>query len=212
MRTAAFRSELFRQALMLVGVFLFDWSALEAAVFVLLEVFLFLSCRAAAEITLEPRFGVIARTRAEFAWELFKHWLAAAAFIGLIVFALAMAAVLPAFPDETRPALVAEMVGDPWFYVFLAVLVISILRDTMRFAARVAMGRSAETREKDDEDIRAAFAIAFVMAIGGIWFGVAAGLGLGPRVAALGVAAAVLYVEAAPRRATRMFTPASSRN
>ena len=80
-RTVRFRNALARQLVMLAGVFVLGWSPLEIAVFFLLEVFLFLSLRAAAEITLQSRFGVGAASAASFAWGFAKHRLVAALFI-----------------------------------------------------------------------------------------------------------------------------------
>ena len=192
---------------MLAGVFLLGWSALEAAVFVLVEAFLFLSLRAAAEITLEPRFGVMASTPARFAWEFFKHWLAAAFFIGLMVFVFGGVLVIPAFPDEEVAAFLAEDVRSPLFVGSLALLLGSLAVDTVRFARRVARGRSSGEMHRDDEGRRAALAVVLCLGLAGFWFGMAARMGLGTKVIALAVAGAVLFVEAAPGRATRLFQP-----
>jgi hypothetical protein len=210
-RTPRFRNALARQVLMLAGVFVLGWSALEVAVFFLLEAFLFLSLRAAAEITLEPRFGVQAASAPAFAWEFAKHWMVAAIFIGLMVGGLGAFAVIPAFPEDDRIAFAAEGLWHPSFLIGVTLLAGSLVFDAALFSRRVAAGRAAAEVARDDHGIRMALANVVVLAMVSFWIGIAARVGLGPQVLALGIAGARLYVEAAPDRATRMFKPPGPR-
>ena len=202
-----FRNALGRQALMLAGVFLLGWSALEIAVFFLLEAWLFLSLRAAAEITLEPRFGVVATDPARFLWEFVKHWLVAAVFIGILVGGFGGFVVFPAFTEDAMHEFATEGIRNASLLVGLALLAGSIVFDTARFARRVAAGRKAEETAADDHGLRVALAKVACLAMASFWLGIAARVGLGPNIVAVGIAGAILYVEAVPERATRMFQP-----
>jgi hypothetical protein len=206
-RTPGFRNAVARQLVMLAGVFVLGWSPIEIAIFFLLEAFLFLSLRAAAEITLEPRFGVQATSAPGFAWEFAKHWLVAAVFMAVLVGGFGVFAVFPAFSGESRISFIEDGMLRPSFIVGLTLLAGSLVFDTALFARRVAAGRSPEDLARDDHGIRAALANVFLLAMASFWIGIAASLGLGPQVFVLGVAAVRLYVEAAPHRATKMFRP-----
>ena len=192
---------------MLAGVFGLGWSPLEIALFFLLEVFLFLSLRAAAEITLEPRFGVQAMSAPAFAWEFAKHWLVAAVFMALIVGPLGAFAVIPAFSAEARAAFMEDGIRRPSLLLGITLLAGSLVIDTALFARRVAAGRSAEERKRDDEAVRMALATMACLVAASFGLGLAEWTGLGPRYLAVVIAGARLYVEAVPRRATRMFQP-----
>ena len=176
-RTVRFRNALARQLVMLVGVFALGWSALEIAVFFLLEVFLFVSLRAAAEITLESRLGIQAVTVPSFVWEFAKHWLVAALFIGLIVGALGAFAVIPAFSKEARAAFLEEGMRSPSFLIGFALLAGSLVFDTALFARRVAAGRSAAERTRDDEGVRTAAATMACLIVASFGLGLVEKLG-----------------------------------
>jgi len=209
-RTVRFRNALARQLVMLVGVFALGWSALEIAVFFLLEVFLFVSLRAAAEITLESRFGIQAMSGPEFAWEFAKHWIVAAVFIGLIVGGLGAFAVIPAFSAEARAAFMEVGIRRPSLLIGVALLAGSLVIDTAFFARRVAAGRSTAERTRDDEGVRMAAATVACLFAASFGLGLVEGIGLGPQYLAVTIAGARLYVEAVPGRATRMFQPPAS--
>ena len=145
MRAAGFRNAAARQLVMLVGVFVLGWSPLEIALFFLLEVFLFLSLRAAAEITIESRLGTTSAVA--FGWELVKHWLVAALFIGLIVGSLGAFVIVPFASAESRGAF--DAMSDPSFLIGITLLTGSLVFDTALFARRVAAGRSPEEVEGD---------------------------------------------------------------
>ena len=206
-RTVRFRNALARQLVMLVGVFALGWSPLEIAVFLLLEVFLFVSLRAAAEITLESRFGIQALSGPEFIWEFAKHWVVAAVFIGLIVGGLGAFAVIPAFSAEARAAFMEDGIRRPSLLIGVALLAGSLIIDTAFFARRVAAGRSTVERTRDDEGVRMAAATVACLFVASFGLGLVEGIGLGPEYLAVTIAGARLYVEAVPRRATRMFRP-----
>ena len=206
-RTPGFRNAVARQLVMIAGVFVLGWSPIEIAVFFLLEAFLFLSLRAAAEITLEPRFGVQFSSTPGFVWEFFKHWLAAAAFMAILVGGFGAFAVMPAFAGESSARFFEDGWLRPSLVVGFSLLAGSLVFDTALFARRVAAGRSPEELARDDHGIRAALANVFLLAMASFWIGIAASVGLGPHVFVLGLAGVRLYVEAAPRRATKMFLP-----
>ena len=192
---------------MLVGVFVLHWSALEIAVFFLVEATLFLSLRAAAEITIESGFGPSATTPARFAWEFVKHWLVAFAFIGLMIGIFGAFAVWPAFGDDATGGFREHALGDPSLLIGLALMAGSLVIDTALFARRVAAGRGAAESAQDTQSVRMALANVVFLALASFCLGIAGRIGLGPQALALAVAGARLYVEAAPRRATRMFAP-----
>ena len=206
-RTPGFRNAVVRQLVMLVGVFALGWSPIEIAAFFLLEAFLFLSLRAAAEITLEPRFGVQFESTPAFVWEFVKHWLVAAACMAVLVGAFGVFAVFPAFSGESRAGFLEDGTLRPSFIVGVTLLAGSLVFDTALFARRVAAGRSPEELARDDHGVRAALANVVLLAMASFWLGFAANLWLGPKVFVLGLAAVRLYVEAAPQRATKMFRP-----
>lgn len=205
--TPRFRMALLRQAVTLAGVFILGWPALEIAVFFLLEAFLFLSLRAAVEISLDPHYGVAARTPLAMAGQIAIHWLVAVPVIGIVIIAFGGFAVLPAFPADAWGLFLREGVRDPSFLGALAILTGSIVHDAARFAARIARGRGPGEKAKDDDGIRLALGKVFFLAMASFWMGLAARLGLGPQAVAVGVAGALLYAEAVPHRARRMFEP-----
>lgn len=206
-RTPGFRNAVARQLVMIAGVFVLGWSPMEIAVFFLLEAFLFLSLRAAAEITLEPRFGVQFSSTPAFVWEFAKHWLAAAAFMAVLVGGFGVFAVFPAFSGESRVSFIEDGRLRASFIVGATLLAGSLVFDTALFARRVAAGRSPEELARDDHGIRAALANVFLLAMASFWVGIAASIGLGPHVFVLCLAAVRLYVEAAPHHTTKMFRP-----
>jgi hypothetical protein len=206
-RTVGFRNALARQLVMLAGVFGLGWSPLEIAVFFLLEVFLFLSLRAAAEVTVEAGSGVQAVSAPAFAWEFAKLWLVAALLIGLIVGSLGAFAVIPAFSAEARRAFLEDGIRRPTFLIGVALLAGSLVIDTALFARRVAAGRSAPERTRDDQQLRVAVATMACLTAASFGLGLAEWVGGGPQFLALAMAGTRLYVEAVPRRATKMFQP-----
>jgi hypothetical protein len=195
------------QIVLLVGVFVLHWSALAIAFFFLIEATLFLSMRAAAEITLESRFGVVATSPVRFAWEFLKHWLVAVVFIGLMIGIFGAFAVLPAFGDDETGSWREHGLTDPSLLVGLALMTGSLVIDTALFARRVAAGRAAAEQAQDDQSIRVALAGVVFLALGSFLIGIAGRLGLGPQALALAVVGARLFVEAAPRRAASLFAP-----
>jgi hypothetical protein len=202
-RTVGFRNAVVRQFVILTGVFILGWAPLEIAFFFLLEVFLFLSLRAAAEITVESGLG--RTSAAAFAWELVKHWLAAALIIGFLVGILGAFVVLPFASEESRSAF--DAMSDPSFLVGITLLTGSLVFDTALFARRVAAGRSPEEAARDVLSVRAALANVVLLVMASVWFGIFSVVGLGAKGLVIAMAVIRLYVEAAPRRATKVFRP-----
>jgi hypothetical protein len=205
-RTPRFRLAVARQVIMLTGVFAIGWPAHEVAVFFLLEAFLFLSLRAATEMSLDERYGVVARRPLQIASQISLHLLVTAPVSAVIVGGFGLFVLVP-FPDAPWSWFVREGIRDAPFLGALALLAGSIVYDTALFARRVAAGRSPEERTRDDEVKWVALARLPVLAISCYLLGVAAQAGLGPRALALAVAATVLYLEAVPRRAAQLFQP-----
>ena len=131
-------------------------------------------------------------------------------FIGLIVGALGAFAVIPAFSNEARAAFLAEGMRSPSFLIGFALLAGSLVFDTALFARRVAAGRSAAERTRDDEGVRMAAATMACLVVASFGLGLVEKFGLGPQYLAVTIAGARLYVEAVPRRATLMFQPPGS--
>jgi hypothetical protein len=205
-RSPRFRMALARQVVMLTGVFALGWPAHEVAVFFLLEAFLFLCLRAAAEMSLDERYGVVARRPLRVAAQIALHLLVTVPFSAIIV-GLFGAFALSTFPDAPWLWFVREGIREPSFLGAVALLAGSIVYDTALFARRVAAGRSPEERARDDEVKWLALARLPVLAISAGLLGVATLAGFGPRVLAVAVAATLLYVEAVPKRAAQLFQP-----
>ena len=203
-RTPRFRTAAIRQATMLAGVFALGWPAHEVAVFLLLEAFLFLSFRAAAEISLDPRYGATARGPWATGVQIALHFLVAAPLVGCIVGFFGGFAFIP-FPDVPWREFVHESIRSPSFLGAFALLAGSIVYDTALFARRVAAGRGEEERAADDQMKWVAMARPLILVATSFTLGIAASLGLGVRALALAVAAALLFVEAVPHRVARIF-------
>ena len=206
-RKPRFLMALMRQGAMLWGVFALGWPPLEIAVFFLVEAFLFLSLRAAAEISIDDRFGVGARSAPAVVGQIATHWLVAAPFIALLVGGFGAIAVIPAFPRQVWKAFLGEGMREPSFLVAIGLLAGSLIYDTALFARRVAAGRSTTEQAGDDEGIRLALAKVVLLGMASFWLGLAARLGLGPQALAVGIAGVLLAVEAVPHRVTRLLTP-----
>ena len=205
-RSERFRTAAGRQAIMLAGVFALGWPAHEIAVFFLLEAFLFLSLRAATEISLDERYGAVDRRPWHVAAQIALHLLVTVPFMAFIVGMLGVFAVLP-FAGVAWETFVREGIREPSFLGAVALLAASIVYDTGRFARRIVAGRGPEERAQDDEAKWLALARPFVLVIASLLLGVAAQAGLGPRVLAVAVAATMLYVEAVPQRVARLVKP-----
>jgi hypothetical protein len=203
-RRPRFRNAVLGQLVMLAGVFVLHWSALEIAVFLLVEATLFMSLRAAAEITIESGFTT---SPARFAWEFAKHWLVAFVFIGLMIGIFGAFAVIPAFGDDATAAFREDGSRRASLVVALAVMTGSLIVDTALFARRVAAGRGATEQAEDVQSVRMALATVVFLAMGSFLLGIAGRLGLGPQALAIAIAVSRLYVEAVPRRAAALFAP-----
>ena len=206
-RRPAFRAAAARQALPVIGVFFLHWSALDIVAFFLFEVWLFLTLRIAFELTFD-------QARAEdlpagrLVSELLRYAVMGGFAIAFVVGMVVLVAVLPSFSGEE----ILEWLRTSWrsrsFLLALALMVSSHLWDARGFALR-CRGRSDDERRADDVRIRVMFVRLMLVALAGIFLGLAQAFGVGGQVLVLVISGAIVWLEAAPERADYMlgFTP-----
>src|SRR5688572_20245020 len=113
-RTERFKAALARQVLMLTGVFALGWPAHEVAVFYLLEVWLFLTFRGTAEVSLDPRYGGLPREAWKRAGHIVLQLLVFASLAGCVVGFFGMFA-FSRYPAIDWDAFWRGALADPYF-------------------------------------------------------------------------------------------------
>lgn len=205
-RTPRFWAIVARNAIPAVGVLAFGWPALHVALYFLAESWLFLSLRAAIEITIDPKFGgsrAVASTRS-FPVTLFQHFLVAGAIMALVVGGLGAFAVGPAFPEGDWEGLLAGGYREPTFLAVMAVLAVVSLADAARFA-RDHEKRSAAQAKLEDERIATMFYRVLALVFGSFALGFATRLGFGPQALVLAIMGVMIWFEGLPAHALAHF-------
>ena len=139
-RTSRFWAIVARNAIAPVGVFVFGWPAVQVAFYFLFESWLFLTLRASIETTSDPKFGgrrEYPTTRA-YQVALLKQFIACSLMMAIVMGALGVFAVAPAFPVDEWQKLLAGGYRDITFLGAMGALVTSVVIDTVQFARRHA--------------------------------------------------------------------------
>jgi hypothetical protein len=198
-----------RQALPVIGVFFLRWPALDIVAFFLLEVWMFLTLRAAFELTFD-RDDTAALPVRSLVSEFGKYTLAGAAFAVMIV-VMMLVTVLATFPKEDLVGFLVHGWRTPSFLLALAPMVASHLWEARDFALRCRT-RSADERALDTTRMRVVFARLLVVALAGMFIGLAQAFGWEGQLLVLVISGAIVWLEAAPERAEALlgFAPRTS--
>lgn len=196
-RSERFLTAILRQSIAVAGVFVLGWPALDAAVFFVLESWLFVSFRAAAEVALDertPGHGFF-----QTAFYAAGYLVAALPFFAAFLGCLAGFVIVPAFPAEDWEAFRATAVRKPPFLAAVGLLAASIIFDTLRHLRRAA-GRTAEERVNHQREVRLVTVRWMVLTAGSLALGAAAGSADKARSLVVAIAIAVVLIEALPER------------
>lgn len=203
LRRPAFRAAALRQALPVIGVFFLRWPAVDIVAFFLLEVWLFLTLRFAFEVTVGDE-AMTHLTPTRLASEVLKHALVGGAVFALMVGMVVLVTVMTTFPHAQLADFVRRGWRTPSFVLALALMLASHLWEARDFALRVR-SRSADERRSDDVRIRVMLGRLALVGLAGFFIGGVQAVGLGGPILVLVISAAIVWLEAAPERADRMF-------
>ena len=201
-RSERFVTAVLRQSMAVAGVFVLGWPALDAAVFFVLESWLFVSFRAAAEIALDertPGHGVF-----QTAFYAAGYLVAALPFFAAFIGCFAGLVIVPAFPAEDWAAFRSTAIQQAPFRAAVALLAASILFDTVRHLRRAA-GRTAEVRLAHQREVRLVTVRWIILTAGSLALGAAAGSANRARALVVAIALAVVLIEALPERFATML-------
>jgi hypothetical protein len=209
-RRPAFRASAVRQALPVIGVLFLRWPPLDIVVFFLLEVWLFLTLRVAFEVTFDRRYVWEFPARRIVA-EFLRYALLAGAAFAVMIVVMMLITVLSTFPTEELVAFLLHGWRTPSFLLALALMVASHLWEARRFALHCRT-RSPEEAESDVRRMHVMLARLMVVALAGIFIGIAQAFGWGGPLLVLVISGAIVWLEAAPERAEALlgFTPRRS--
>jgi hypothetical protein len=202
-RTPRFMTAVLRQAVAVAGVLVLGWPAMDVAIFFVLESWLFMSFRAAAEVALDERTPGHGLQQTALYTALYV--LAALPFLGAVVGCVAGFAIIPAFPAESWEAFKTTGSRETSFHVAVAFLVASLIFDTARHVKRAAAGRTPEARRADQREVRLISVRMLVLVAGSFALG-ASGQSMDKSLAlVVAIAVVVVLIEALPERFGRML-------
>lgn len=195
--TGRFWSIVLRSSVPVVGVFLLGWPAFQAALFFLLESWLFLSFRCAVEITIDPRYagaaGVPTGTLAILRGVLISVPFSAVA-MGVLVGMFGWPVVTTVFSPADWQELLDVRWRAPSFLGGLAALVVTNAFEAVGHARRFSTRTAAEA-ERDDLRTAAMFYRIVGLMATTIGLGVVQSFGSGPQLIVVGMALVTVYVE-----------------
>ena len=191
-----------RELVPVLGVIAFGWEAIYAGIYFALESWLFLTTRAAIDLTDEDvRAGKAADRLSEL--RLLLTYMGVGAFIFAILVSIPTAfALLQTFPRGDWDEFLLEGWRSQAFLTGLALLVGSEIYASWRFAATVSQ-RSEEERQNDNYKIRMMFNRCIVLLGGTSLLGLAVQFGYGSYAFVVLIAVVMLYFEACPQDARR---------
>jgi hypothetical protein len=195
-----------RHSIPVFGVLLFHWSAVNIAVFFLLESWLFLSTRLMIEVTFDPSFGGGWLGPSVWTAILKGVWMYALSAIacGVLVFAFGGFIILFAFQPGEWHQFVNGAWARPSFLLSLAALAGDVIVDGLAFSRRL-LERSAAEKRLDDLHTRVMFYRVGMLMIACLVIGVAGSFGVGGPVLVIVIMLSLVYVELFPHRAVKVF-------
>lgn len=206
---AAFRRPAFwvfaaREAIPVAGVFFLGWEPIYAGAFFVLESWIYMSSRVAAEEVYDQKTSRLPEDAGALKkLQLFAGYMLAAFLVyGLVVGVLGLMGLFWAFGEQTVETFLGEAWLRPTFLAGLAVLLLTELHATWLFA-RGASARDEEQREYDKVKIKAMFHRCFALVCCTVIFGFLVKL-TGGKAFVLIPYFVVLYFEACPREVRRM--------
>ena len=202
-RTPRFMTAVLRQVVAVAGVLVLGWPAMDVAIFFVLESWLFMSFRAAAEVALDERTPGHGLQQTAFYTALYVF--CALPFLGAVVGCVAGFAIIPAFPAEAWEAFKTTGSRETSFQVAVAFLVASLIFDTARHVKRAAAGRTPERRRADQREVRL-ISVRMLVLVGGSFALGASGKSMDRSLAlVVAIAVVVVLIEALPERFGRML-------
>ena len=138
-RTRRFWMTVARHAMPVIGVLVFGWSAMNIAVFFLLESWLFLSTRLTVEVTFDPHFGGGTLFQSRWRAALTTLWMFALSAIacGVLVFGFGGFIIIYAFQAEEWHRFVTEAWARPSFLLSVFVLTSDVFVDGLDLKRRL---------------------------------------------------------------------------
>ena len=157
LRRPAFWLAAMRELVPVAGVFLFGWMAFQAALFFLLECWLFMTVRATAGVLFDPKGRNWHLPPAGFVryWKLTVYYLMGGLTFAFPVGVMGLLILVAVFPDEDWDAFYLGGYAEPAFLAGLAVLFASEIFAGWRLHRRLAGG--GEERPDERRRVRAMF-------------------------------------------------------
>jgi hypothetical protein len=205
-RTRRFWMTIARHAIPVVGVLAFNWSAMNIAVFFLLESWLFLSTRLAIEVTFDPHFGGGSSPQSSWRGVMTTLWMFALSAIvcGVLVFGFGGFIIAFAFQAEEWHRFVTERWARPSFLLSLLALTSDVFLDGIDFKRRL-LERSPAEKRMDDLQTRVMFYRVGILMMACMIIGLAGSVGLGGPVLVIVIMISLVYVDLFPHRAVKIF-------
>ena len=206
LRTRRFWMAVARNAVPVVGVLWFDWSAVSIAAFFLLESWLFLSSRATVEITFDPEFahGQLPKTAGEALVKTTWMFLLTSIACAILVLGFGGVVALMAFTEPEINQFFTNGWRQTSFLVGVFGLVADILLDSIALKRRL-LDRTPAERQADDLRTRLMFYRVAALMLACMVIAVASTIGIGGPVLVLLLSIILIYVEVFPRRAVRLL-------
>ena len=198
-RTSAFWVAVVRELVPVAGVLALGWSAFAAASFFLAESWLLMSLRAAAEISLNPRYAGkdLPKSTRDAVVQVLKHFAYVLPFMGLLLGFFAAFILTVAFTREDLWRFLAQEWREPAVLGGFVLMVASLGADTVRFS-RALSTRGGEPSERDDLATKLAFYRVVALVPAAFLIGFAQSLALGPAVLVVAIAVVSIAIEGAP--------------
>ena len=192
---------LVRELVPIVGVFAFRWSALAAALYFIVESWLFLSLRTSTEIVIDPKYagndlpgstlGAVAKIA--------KHLSYVMPFFAILLGLFAGFVLFVAFPKPVWAAFLAGEWRAPDVLLSFGVLVATVVADTVRHARGFATRNSAEAQASDLSVKLMFYRVTFGLFPAAFLLGLVGHWGFGPPLIVLVIAVLSIAIEAVPR-------------
>jgi len=205
-RTRRFWLSVARHSVPTIGVLAFGWAPMNIAVFFLLESWLYLTSRAAIEVTFDPHFAGadLPVTR----WDAIRKtiWmlLLASVACGVLVVGFGGVMVLLAFPVERWRTFLAQDWKRLSFLVSLLGLAVDVIVDAIDLQGRL-QDRTVAERRADDLRVRVMFYRVGALMVACLAIGLASSVGVGGSVLVFVISLILVYVDLFPRRLVKIF-------
>ncbi len=190
-----------RETVPVVGVLAFGWPAFAAALYFIVESWLYLSLRASTEIVIDPKYAGkdLPRSTPDAVAKIAKHLSYVLPFFAILLGLFAGFVMFAAFPKADWAAFAAGGWREPEVLWGFGVLLASVIADTVRHARRFATRTSAEAEAGDLSMKLMFYRVTFGLFPAAFLLGLAGRWGLAPPLIVLAIALISIAIEAIPR-------------